>query len=269
MKTCIEILPQHNLRNIYTRSEHGQMAQTFSCNIEWENGDISKSYIKRFPSDKLLGILNEITGYIIAKGCDLPIAQHAGIIKVSPKIFGDTEDSEDEWCFIVSSVPGELPVALYDAKLLNECQALMNIVAAWSKISETIAFDDWTANEDRHLGNILVAGKDKIFLIDHSNLPITINWCASQLDPHYQSKNILANNLWCIKSTPLPVKSKIAAASQRHKDIYSNIKNELYYWWAILLENDPARHDALKKFIEVRANLSHQRISTNFNLLAV
>ena len=40
MKTCIEILPQHNLRNIYTRSEHGQMAQTFSCNIEWENGDI-------------------------------------------------------------------------------------------------------------------------------------------------------------------------------------------------------------------------------------
>lgn len=81
MKTCIEILPQHNLRNIYTRSEHGQMAQTFSCNIEWENGDIIKSYIKRFPSDKLLGILNEITGYIIAKGCDLPIAQHAGIIK--------------------------------------------------------------------------------------------------------------------------------------------------------------------------------------------
>ena len=191
MKTCIEILPKQNLKNIYTKSEYGEMAQTFSCDIEWENGDILKSYIKRFPNNNYLGILNEITGYIIAKGCDLPIAQHAGIIQVSPKFFGDTEVSHDEWCFIVSSVPGELPVALYNAQMLTECQALMNIVAAWSKISETIAFDDWTANEDRHLGNILVAGKDKIFLIDHSNLPITINWDASQLDPFYQSKIFL------------------------------------------------------------------------------
>ncbi len=266
--TCIEVLPKQNLKNIYTRSEHGIMAQTFSCNIEWENGEVLKSYIKRFPSDSL-GIVNEVTGYIIAKGCDLPVAQHAGLIQVPSKIFDNSKPSNDEWCFIVSSVPGDLPVTLYQANLIEECQVLINLVASWGRISDTIAFDDWTANEDRHLGNFLVAGKDKIFLIDHSNLPITLNWYAQQLNPSFQSKNKLAQILWCFNTTPLPIKAKIAAASQRHKDIFSQIKNELYYWWDLLLDHDAARQDALKKFIEVRATLSHQRITTNFNLLAV
>ncbi len=245
------------------------MAQTFSCNIEWENGDVLKSYIKRFPHENHLGILNEVTGYIIARGCDLPIAQHAGLIKVSPEIFGSDEFGLEEWCFIVSSVPGDLPVTLYDANMIVECRSLMNLVAAWSKISETIAFDDWTANEDRHLGNILVAGKDNIFLIDHSNLPIRIDWQAAHLNPMYQSKNILAGNIWGIQATPLPIKSKISAASQKHQDIFAKIKVELYYWWNIFLEKDLERLDALKRFIEIRANYGCQRISTNFNLLAV
>ncbi|WP_323918958.1 hypothetical protein [Aeromonas caviae] len=268
-RTCIEILPQHNLKTIFNKSQYGAMAQTFSCNIEWENGDILKSYIKRFPREKPLGILNEITGYVIAKGCDLPIAQHAGLIKVSPEIFGNDKSSPDEWCFIVSSVPGDLPVTLYEANMITECQSLMNLIAAWSKVSETIAFDDWTANEDRHLGNILVAGKDNIFLIDHSNLPITIDWQAMHLNPAYQSRNILAQNLWGIHATPLPVKSKIAVASQRHQDIFARIRDELYYWWDLFLENDVARLNALKQFVEIRANSGRQRISSNFNLLAV
>ncbi|MFB2866277.1 hypothetical protein [Aeromonas sp. MdU4] len=267
--TCIEILSQHSLKNIYNRSTYGAMAQTFSCNIEWSNGEVLRSYIKRFPQESKLGILNEVTGYIIAKGCELPIAQHAGLIKVSPRIFNDNVSEVEEWCFIVSSVPGDLPVTLYDAKMISECQTMMNLVAAWSKVSDTIAFDDWTANEDRHLGNILVAGKDKIYLIDHSNLPITLNWQAEYLNPAYQSKNILAQNLWGLQATPLPVKAKISLASQKHKDVFAKSKNELYYWWDLLLDNDMVRLNALKNFMEVRAYSGCHRISSNFNLLAV
>lgn len=268
-KTCIEILSQHSLKNIYNRSFYGDMAQTFSCNIEWSNGETLRSYIKRFPQENKLGILNEITGYIIAKGCELPIAQHAGLIKLSPQVFNGNISETEEWCFIVSSVPGELPATLYHADMISECQTMMNLVAAWSKVSDTIAFDDWTANEDRHLGNILVAGKDKIYLIDHSNLPITLNWQAKHLNPAYQSSNILAKNLWGLQATPLPVKSKITLASQKHKDVFARTKDELYYWWDILLGNDMARLNALKTFLEVRAHSGCQRISSNFNLLAI
>lgn len=266
--SCIEVLPSESLKAILARAPMGEMAETHVCNIEWSNGKVTKSYLKRFSLNKQLTLVNEITGYIIARGCALPVPKHAALIKPSPTAFTNN-DSMSEWCFVVSCVPGENPASFYHLNQMTECTALMNLVAGWNKISETIAFDDWTANQDRHLGNILVANKNEIFLIDHGNLPITLNWQASQLDPHFQSENLLANNLWTLKCIPLPIKSKVSKASEEHIDVLATIQDELLQWWDILLGHDSSRRQALEHFITARAQLASERISKNYNMLAV
>lgn len=266
--SCIEVLPASSLLAVFARTPQGDMAETHICNIEWTNGKVTKSYLKRFHISQQLSLVNEVTGYIIAKGCNLPIAKHAAIIKPDVAAFPHNSNMS-EWCFVVSAIEGDNPGSFYHLNQLAECAALMNLVAGWDKISETLAFDDWTANQDRHLGNLLVGGKNKISLIDHGNLPITLNWQAQQLDPHFQSTNRLANILWKLGCTPLPIKAKISKASIEHTNVLESIKDELLQWWDILLKHDTPRRQALEHFITARAKLAPTRISQNFNMLAV
>ena len=45
---------------------------TWLTDIKWNDGVECKSYIKLFPADRELGFINEITGFLLAKACDLP-----------------------------------------------------------------------------------------------------------------------------------------------------------------------------------------------------
>jgi hypothetical protein len=153
--------------------------------------------------------------------------------------------------------------------MINHCKTLMDIVAGWSKVSDTIAFDDWVANQDRHLGNILVEGKNKVFLIDHGNLPVKLQWTCSDLDINLQSENVLENNLWNLNCIPSQVRASITASAKDHSVIYQTVKDELLYWWGVLLSNEPSRIKTLESFIESRANLGMLRIASNYNMLAV
>lgn len=49
-----------------------------------------------------------------------------------------------------------------------ENSALLKKVSEWIHIYDAIGFDEWIANGDRNLGNILFDGNDKFFLIDHN-----------------------------------------------------------------------------------------------------
>lgn len=266
--TCIEILSPSNLSAIYAKQTSGLMAETYACGINWSNGNHTKSYIKRFSKQRTLALVNEVTGYIIAKYCDLPVPKYAGLIQTIPEQFADDSDQFNEWCFVVSSLEGTTPASFYEIQDLRTCKTLMNLVASWEKVTDAIAFDDWVANEDRHLGNIMVAGRNKIYLFDHSNLPITLNWHPSQLDPNYNAKSILTNNLYALNCTPLPVRSQIAHATSSHACVYDRIKCELNYWWDLLLAEDPIRRQALEHFIGSRAYLGNSRVCDSLRMLA-
>ncbi len=268
MNTCIEVLASEQLSAIYARQTSGLMAETYACGIQWNDGKETKSYVKRFSNTRKLGLINEVTGYIIAKHCNLPVPQYAGLIKTNPKQFDDESNQYNDWAFVVSSLDGTTPGSFYDISDVQSCKTLMNLVADWDKVSDAIAFDDWVANEDRHLGNIMVAGKNKIYLFDHSNLPITINWQAKQLDPNYIAQSALAINLFALNCTPLPVRSKVAHATNAHVDVYDSVKEELSYWWDVLLEDDPERRAALEIFIESRATLGNNRVCESLRMLA-
>lgn len=55
-------------------------------------------------------------------------------------------------------------------KIINtpENNALLRQLADWPAIQEAISFDEWIANDDRNVGNILYDGRDQFFLIDHN-----------------------------------------------------------------------------------------------------
>lgn len=268
MNTCIEVLSSEQLSTIYAQQTSGLMAQTYACDIQWNDGKSSKAFIKRFSNTRKLALANEVTGYVIAKHCGLPVPQHAGLINTMPQQFGDDTNQYENWAFVVSSLDGATPGSFYEVEDIKSCTTLMNLVAGWDKVSDAIAFDDWVANEDRHLGNIMVAGENRIYLFDHSNLPITLNWQASQLDPTHIAKNVLTSNLYALNCTPLPVKSMVAHATNAHEDVYNNIKLELCYWWDALLGEDPERRKALELFIETRATLGNERVCDSLRMLA-
>ncbi len=247
------------------------MADTYLCNIRWADGNVARGYLKRFTRNKKLALVNEVTGYLLGKACGLPVPNKAGFIKTPTDVFpqGEPLNPFEEWAFVVISVPGDSPGSFYNENLISECKALMNLIANWSKVSDTIAFDDWTANEDRNLGNAIIAGKDEVYLIDHSNLPIRLCWAANDLDPSYQAKSALVQNLNWAESTPLPIKAKISTAAKTHKDSFKSILEELSAWWDVFLGADPNRRKALESFLSTRANQGPSRISQNYNMLAV
>lgn len=69
---------------------------------------------------------------------------------------------------------------------------LLNILSDWPDINRAIGFDEWIANGDWHIGNILFDGANQFYLIDH-NLDM-----RQPLSPDTPINNYLLNiKLFC------------------------------------------------------------------------
>lgn len=64
---------------------------------------------------------------------------------------------------------------------------LLEVISSWSRAREVAAFDEWIQNCDRNLGNLLFAGPDNFFIIDHGR--------ALNIDPTLESANVLCDIL--------------------------------------------------------------------------
>lgn len=271
MDKIIEVLHESRLANIFDTVGEGRTASTLLVSVVWGDGKPRRTYFKLFPKTLPLGVLNEITGYLLAKACGLPLPSHAGIIRV-PKGLLENQDEFLPHAFVVSEAPGRTPTTicqLTDPITKRQLEAVMGLLRDWSKLNDTIAFDDWTANSDRNLQNIVVDGPGRLYLIDHSNLPVKPDWSASDLKPTEEYRNILTNILRIAQDGSLPQKRAIAVAATQHPAAYNEVIEELEYWWGQFLVDDPKRRRALDHFLRVRAAEGHGRISSNFYLMAV
>ncbi|MGF1748244.1 hypothetical protein [Vibrio cionasavignyae] len=265
----VEVLGKQNLVAVLRTETDGQMAETHECEIEWTDGSITRAYVKRYSTTRQLALTNEITGYIVANGCDLPVPNHIGFIQLPSTCFPASHGNYIDWCFVASTVAGTTPKSVFSPANIAHSKTLLDLVANWNKIESVVAFDDWVANQDRNMGNLVVQDKQNIFLIDHGNLPVKLNWDISDLDPTMEAKSILMSMLYKFGCVPLPVKSGIAKATQEHSKVYNSVSNELQHWWNQLLVGDTARINALDAFLAARANLGTTRISKNYNMLVV
>ena len=263
----IKTLNTTALRAVYSRHPIGEMAYTYACNIEWEEGKRSNAFVKRFQKKNELGLVNEITGYILAKACGLPVPKYAALIPTSNNQFDIKDTSFIPWGFATSALNGKTPQSLYALGDITGCQKLLDYIASWNNVAKAIAFDDWIANEDRNLGNIIVEDKNNISLIDHSNIPINLSWKPEELDPLYLATNKLNQSLYNSKC-PLPIKSQISEANSQHKECYQKVQDELIFWWNLLLIKDHERRKAIELFIKERATLGNERVNLDLRLLA-
>ncbi|NOH93539.1 hypothetical protein F0229_13325 [Vibrio sp. AIC-3] len=267
----IDVLDESCLLAVLGTTAQGQMADTFICDIQWDEDTELRSYVKRFTLEDKVALTNEITGYIIADGCDLPIPDRIGIIELSDDCFsGQNSNKHDnstfcEYCVVVSSVKGETPQSFFNKDDIK-CEALIKLLAGWSRLSDTLAFDDWVANQDRNLGNMVIAGRNEIRLIDHSNLPFELNWDIGDLVASKHANSKFADILFYFQHAPLPISNGIAQATAKHVGVYQLVVPELKRWWKILGE-EQIKIDALESFLSARAQLGTTRISTKLNRL--
>ncbi|GAA78513.1 hypothetical protein [Pseudoalteromonas sp. BSi20495] len=275
-KLTVEVLGESRLLDILSRATDGAMADTFICNVNWDDGVVRKSFVKRYVTSNQLALVNEITGYIIANGCSLSIPGKVGIINLSDNLFStqlnqDPNQKYHEWCIVVSAVNGKTPNSYYPDQM-SKCKALINILAGWELLADAISFDDWVANQDRNLGNFVIESKNKIYLIDHSNLPVSLNWEPSQLVATQEYENQLINILNYFTHMPLPIKSSICSATSKHASIYNNVIDDLEYWWNVFFESTNKgvlQKQSLGTFLKQRANLGKTRVAKQYQLLVV
>jgi len=270
MKTCIEVLASSRLQAILAQIGEGAMATTFLCNVLWRDGKLRRSYVKCFSTDQSLGVANEVTGYILARSCKLPIPSHAGLIEIPGQILQE-HPSLSPWAFVCSEAPGKTPNTILSADGYSESQlkVMLDVLSRWDRLCETLAFDDWTANTDRHLGNILISSPRRFYLIDHSNLPVTLAWEASQLEPDSTFVNRLMLILDMYQSASDTQKASLLTACAEHAEAYKSCSGELRYWWNILLGPKTKRRRTIEAFMATRAQNGKDRLGASLNILPV
>lgn len=167
------------------------------------NGNSLRCYLKPMPDDIICPstnksvpnreIVSEALGYVIAKSCGLLVPKTAGIIllqrnqlpsKLLPEIDKITAGTPQQSFFCWFSEDMEFPnikqkhlegvniPILVTARTLR----LARLLRKSADTPKVIAFDEWLANTDRHLGNLLSPGGTRLMLIDHGRILSYPNW---------------------------------------------------------------------------------------------
>lgn len=74
-------------------------------------------------------------------------------------------------------------------------KVLLDKIKNWPYLHNAAAFDEWVANGDRHFGNILFAGQDDFYLIDHGHCFTGPGWSRKKLDPEVKISNKLLDTV--------------------------------------------------------------------------
>ncbi|HGM6877897.1 hypothetical protein [Serratia marcescens] len=268
MQTSIEVLSQASFKSVLGRPGEGQMALTLLCLIDWPDGIQRQSYVKIFAQNESIGVFNEVLGYLLTKSHDLPVSPKAGIL-ILPEgivngIFNNMGQSVAPIAFVTSKVAGSSPSSYLNIGNMLQFESLKRILDGWDKLHKTIAFDEWVANQDRNLGNLIIDSNSQVTLIDHSNMPVDLVWTPDDLSIDLQPVNKLE---MALRSTPtLPQKMDIVNGASGQVEALGVVTDEVIYWCDKLLSQ--SAKDSLLLFLTKRAVVSKARLSKRLGVLA-
>lgn len=165
------------------------------------------AYAKLMDLDTAAGqieIVNEISGWLIAKACALPVADSAFLAPIRVGDLPDcgavrrrsTNPADEIYFFCTSEISRSQAAGI----LPNE--SLLEEQAKWVHCQATIALDEWIGNADRHLNNLVRQSKNTFALIDHGQL------LRRQNDPPWWR----ADELLTLGGTPM--------SNLLHKNVY-------------------------------------------------
>lgn len=115
--------------------------------------------------------VNEVTGWLIAQACGLPVAARAFIAAVR------AEDLPADPTNALAP-PHDRHVYMFGTEEISRAQPvgavstedLVREQAVWRHCHGTIAFDEWIGNADRHVNNLVRRAAKDFVLIDHGRL---------------------------------------------------------------------------------------------------
>ncbi|MEQ4902893.1 hypothetical protein [Enterobacter hormaechei] len=264
MRKTIEVLNEASFKSVLSKPSEGLMAYTYLCLIEWPDGKQRQCYVKMFAVQQGIGVFNEILGYLLTKAEGLPVASKAGLLILPDAVRSLANKPVASVAFVTSRVEGNTPSSFYHINDMLKFESLNKILDGWDKLHQTIAFDEWVANQDRNLGNLVIDSHCSVTLIDHSNMPVDIVWQPTDLDCNLTPQNKLGS---FFRNNPtLPQKHAILKGAEKQSDSFLAVKDEITFWANKLLREDYRL--PLTNFLERRALTSHERLSREYGLLA-
>lgn len=219
----------------------------------WSDGSSVEAFAKPFDviseRERVIA-LNEVTGWLLAKACGLPVAEKAFFAQIAahelPAYNGTNplpapDKSGYLLCFCTQSISNT------NARGIVPTEALVNEQAAWKHCDSTIGFDEFTANTDRHCNNLIRRGASDFVLIDHGYLlrrtvaPIPC-WTSQELPSLVTSSlpNVMHGNtyIYAGRSSQAITQGGYEASSQFVGNSDSRIRStfhEISYWCSKLL----------------------------------
>ena len=194
------------------RDERG-INETFIGAIDIPSGRL-RAYVKVLAGRQLV---NELFSTTLGRALGLPIPE-GFIVRARPSDLPESTalaDHGNEALLFASRAQGSPDLK---RRLQGDAEAAAELFAAWSDWDRCMTFDEWIANVDRHLGNILFGGPGDVWLIDHGHAFTGPAWASADLTPGGRWINKLAEHR--IPELTLP---RRAAARDSVRDFMSVI----------------------------------------------
>lgn len=250
-------------------AQDGRMAATHLANVKWIDNEPNRFYVKIYPKDKPRGLINEITGYLLAYALGIPQPKKVGMIQLPKEVLAKEHHSQfnvvDNYIIgWLSEESGITPNTFLSIGEISSYKESLAKLGAWRYLPNLIAFDDWVANQDRNTGNITIQGPSDFKIIDHGNVPVSESWTQNCLVTDKYYRNVLME-IFCSDGFKLPESVKMANASKEHLSAFTEVRDELTRWWEVFLK--PDCHEKINEFIAQRAEHSVERIKKRTGLL--
>jgi hypothetical protein len=216
-----------------------------------DHGEITSCFIKDLDPRQLA---NELMAAALGLAAGMPIPRPI-IVKIDPGVLAASKcplsDGSGHLAFASSDVQMSTVQQLYlgDAGMVP---LIHEKLAAWPGIGGMYGFDTWIANTDRHQGNLLFAGQNEVWLIDHGHSFTGPNWASESLVIDQDHNNRLAQ--WLTPSISVERREEAAGPagelpSKVSRDDMFKL-GETNYVAGLLTSGD---YEALVQFLSARA----------------
>ena len=190
------------------------------------------------------GMVNEVTGYLLARAYGLPVPGCAFIAMVPL----DSLPTPLEGVAAIAKQSGNdcypafctQDVSSTGVQPLIDTEALRAELLRWKPLTECVAFDEHSANADRHCRNLVRRALRDFVLIDHGRLAWRFNeprWTAPTLDPLGEYDNRLSHFLWDHEPESR-IASAVMASANAHSQKLPETIEELRHWWDALVPDE-------------------------------
>ena len=175
-------------------------------------------------------------------------------------------------CAPVGNGYGVTALGLYDtvAQSVAEDQlsdVVLQHLLKWPGFAACVAFDEWVANVDRHLNNLLLAAGGQLVPIDHSDCfggPETLD--PDFVTPHARHLNKLLDLVFPQADLlPLPIKAGLIKAAEQWPDVRTQCDADLTQLSLWLGER---RGRNWLEWLTIRADITAQLLRDRVRMLA-